>query len=142
MSESDHLVRLWILADKLLIASLQNVVIHKLEEQSMESDCVNLSSLKFVYDNTTPDSKLRRLFLHQCASRISTSIFTQAPYLFPHEMLIELAVLYSKTIRGTDMKNLMPRSDMSLFEVPTDQIEEQSKVSFYSILFRWRLTVL
>jgi hypothetical protein len=101
MSENDHLVRLWVLADRLLIGSLQDAVIHELEERSIEYNSANVAVLKYVYENTNPDSKLRRLLLHQCASRLDIATFTASAHLFPHEMLIELAILYSKTIRST-----------------------------------------
>jgi hypothetical protein len=133
MSESDHLIRLYVLADRLLIGSLQDAVIHELEERSIESNSVNVTALMYVYENTSPDSKLRRLLLHQCASRLDSSTFTQSARLFPHEMLVELAVLYSKSIRSTEMKALMPRADMSSFEVSKDQPEEQSKVRLFSV---------
>jgi hypothetical protein len=139
---SDLLICLWILADKLLIGSLQNAVIHELERLSMELNGVNVATLKYVYHNTTPDSKLRQLLLHQCASRFDASAFTESASEFPNEMLIELAVLYSKTIRSTELKNLMPKTDMSAFEVPTDELEGQSNVCLFFIPSCWRLTVL
>jgi hypothetical protein len=131
MSASDHLIRLWILADKLLIGGLQDAVNHELEELSIESNSANVVSLKYVYENTTSDSKLRRLLLHQCASRLESSTFAESAQLFPHEMLIELATLYSKSIRSTEMKALMPRADMSSFEVSADQLDGRSKVYLF-----------
>jgi hypothetical protein len=141
MSASDLLICLWILADKLIIGSLQNAVIHELERLSIESNGVNVASLKYVYENTTQDSKLRQLLLYQCASRFDASAFTESASEFPNEMLIEMVILYSKTIRSTELKTLMPRSDMSVFEVPTDQSEGQLNVGLFSMPSCWRLTV-
>ncbi|KAJ9648141.1 hypothetical protein H2199_001919 [Coniosporium tulheliwenetii] len=59
--------KLWILADKLGVPGLQNLVIEKLSEKASNNErWLNISPafLRYIYDRTLPESPLRRIFVN------------------------------------------------------------------------------
>jgi hypothetical protein len=62
------LVQLWILADKLIIPELQNLVIDKINEIGEVTKNVPTALLDYAYAETSVESPLRCWFLYNCAS--------------------------------------------------------------------------
>jgi len=93
VERDNALFKLWVLADMLLIPRLQNQIINKAERLSNEENPVPGGHfLKYVWENTASGSPLRRWILHQYATTVMPDVFQKRAYLFPHQMLIELAM--------------------------------------------------
>lgn len=114
------------MADKLLIPSLQNVVIRELERLRYRYKTTSTRSLYYVYEKTGPGSELRKLFISWCAFNMASTRFEEKPDHFPREMLLELAQeLVNKMPDGVKNMNNGMR-DMASFEVeePDDDNRE------------------
>ena len=86
------LCELWILADKLRIPRLQNTILHQLEAHCEFANVVPTSSIRYIWDNTSPGAGLRRWLLYQIAHHLKTSAIINHPERFPPDILLELAV--------------------------------------------------
>ena len=74
------LVKLWVLADKILIPQLQNMTLDVLDERRVKSKAVMDSKcLAYICANTSKDSGLRRWVVHRCAFRLESSSFLKHP---------------------------------------------------------------
>ncbi|KAE9381304.1 hypothetical protein N431DRAFT_476151 [Stipitochalara longipes BDJ] len=79
------LVRLWVLADRLAIPRLQNLVVDELDcIQRDWNDSVAWHCLNYVYENTVGSSTLRHLILAHCVR------FVPAEMMLVHEDDIEI----------------------------------------------------
>jgi hypothetical protein len=96
-------IHFWVLADRLLIPSLQNAIVRELEIMwNLRTDrAVDVSWVPFVYEHTSVDSPLRALTLDHCAYGLHSDMFLEDPAAFPHEMLLDLARLMSSGIIPT-----------------------------------------
>ena len=95
--EQLRLVKLWVLADKLLIPLLQNMTLDFLNEIRLESKNDTCSKcLEYVCANTSKDSGLRRWFVHRCAFRMDPNAFLNHPERFPQQMLLEIVTSLSE----------------------------------------------
>jgi hypothetical protein len=96
-------IHFWVLADRLLIPSLQNAIVRELEIMwNLRTDrAVDVSWVPFVYEHTSVDSPLRALTLDHCAYGLHSDMFLEDPAAFPHEMLLDLARLMSSGITPT-----------------------------------------
>jgi hypothetical protein len=88
------LVRLWVLADRLLLPRLQNAAMNLVEVILMTKNIIPipLHMLSYIYKNTLDDIPLRRFFVDVCASNLRDSHFLEKSNEFPHRMLIDLAI--------------------------------------------------
>ncbi len=90
-----RLFQLWVLADRLLMASLQNHVAIILEEllggYGDPERPITSGWVAYVYENTRPGSPLRDLTIDHFAYVSPARALTERPEDFPHEMLIDLA---------------------------------------------------
>ena len=86
----------WILADRLLIPRMQNQVVAKICTQLLP--LAIMPDVKMVYENTSPDSKLRKLVAYLCA-------FEREPKLWatrdgdgdiPMQFLVDVATEYKR----------------------------------------------
>lgn len=74
------LFALWILADKLAMARLQNAIVNKIARGTTFSYLGNdylIQQSQWVYENTTPDSKFRRLYVDMVAWKSKESNFKE-----------------------------------------------------------------
>jgi hypothetical protein len=96
-------IHFWVLADKLLIPSLQNAIVRELEIMwNLGVDrAIGVGWVPFVYEHTSVGSPLRALTLDHCAYGINSDWFPEEPTAFPHEMLLDLARLMSSGITPT-----------------------------------------
>lgn len=83
-----NLVRLWVLADRLQIPVLQNLVANSLYELRVLHRCDALQDLYYVYDNTLGGSALRRLMVVAFAE--SYGRIMDCPEYVPKEMLLQI----------------------------------------------------
>ncbi|KAL2072756.1 hypothetical protein VTL71DRAFT_12099 [Oculimacula yallundae] len=90
-SELLSFCKLWILADSLLVPSLQNAAMDMLIQVQDTLKKTATSCLVYVYQNTNPESPLRKMLLHRCICFLSPRKFASCTHQFPKEMLIELA---------------------------------------------------
>lgn len=96
-------IHFWVLADMLLIPSLQNAIVRELEIMwNLGVDrAIGVGWIPFVYEHTSVGSPLRALTLDHCAYGINSDWFPKDPAAFPHEMLLDLARLMSSGITPT-----------------------------------------
>jgi hypothetical protein len=111
------LIKLWILADKLLIPELQNLVIDRIDDIREVTEAIPTDCLHSVYSNTSAGSPLRRWFVHQCATQLEPDWFIEHPEDFPHEMLIDLAAVWSRNMSEARKFGLMEETNITDFEV-------------------------
>jgi hypothetical protein len=119
------LVELWVLADKLLIPSLQNVVIQELERLRKKFKSTSIRCLPSVYEKMGPDSQLRKLFVSWCAFNVASTRFEEKPDHFPQEMLLELAKVLVQNMPETVRDKITGERDMADFELeePDEEVE-------------------
>jgi hypothetical protein len=127
--ECDSLVRLWILGDYLLIPQLQNYVIDSLFVVMKQFQLTPIHGLRYIYEHTSTDSKLRLLFLHRCCFCMASSEFKAYSEEFPNEMLIEVATLTgasseAKVIQVQQLQRKILSGDWSGYKVPEDQASD------------------
>jgi hypothetical protein len=107
---------LWVLADKLLIPRLQNLVINSIEKIRKKQNAVATwpSNLNYIYSNTTAESPLRRLIVHYCATDLGTGSYSTHNQ-FPKEMLLDIItfLFHSHLTR----RSLASNRDMKDYEV-------------------------
>ena len=104
-------IHFWVLADRLLIPSLQNAIVRELEIMwNLGVDrAIGVGWVPFVYEHTSVGSPLRALTLDHCAYGINSDWFPEEPTAFPHEMLLDLARLMSS---GSPRRRLMRKTKM------------------------------
>jgi len=89
------LLELWVLAEKLLIPTLQNMAIIEYHKNVTESGAIPITKFGYIYENTSAGSPLRLLVVDQCAGGLTTTCYAEQPSYFPHEMLIDIVTRYS-----------------------------------------------
>lgn len=87
-----NLIRLWILAGKLLIPKLQNLVINLIHDAEVKYTQISTSQFKYLWEHTSSDSALRRYFVSQCVRRPLSESFRTSYEQYPVEMLAEICV--------------------------------------------------
>jgi hypothetical protein len=116
-SQNLALVELWVLAEKLLIPALQNVVVREIEEHRSCSHKINTLCLHYVYEKTKRGSLLRRLMVDMCFSHLKVPSYMKHPERYPQEMLIELVTAFGNEIASLDRTKAAPSTDFSRYEV-------------------------
>jgi hypothetical protein len=111
------LIQLWILAGRLLVPELQNLVIDKIDDIREVTQAIPTDCLDYVYKNTSAGSPLRRWFVHQCATQLEPEWFTEHPEHFPQEMLIKLVAIWSRHMSEGTKTELMEEANITDFEV-------------------------
>ena len=71
-----ELVKLWALSDKLNIPVLQNLILQKINHISDETYSVSTHCLKYVYENSSEGSQLRRYFVEMVGLKSSEGAFS------------------------------------------------------------------
>jgi hypothetical protein len=83
---------LWILAERLLIPRLQNVVIDLIHGWRIKYSITEARSFHYVWENTAIDSPLRRLFVSHCARYLDKPCFKTSLARFPNDMLADICI--------------------------------------------------
>jgi hypothetical protein len=90
---ADQLIQLWVLADRLLVPTLQNQALLVLDKQRQENTSgskgsrPSSSSYNFAYENTKDDSPLPLYITEYCVARESPIL---NPENYPHQMLVDI----------------------------------------------------
>lgn len=115
--EMPHLLRLWVLADKLAMPKLQNYVMDRIGEATWLEDYIPVHSLYYVYDNTSDSSPLRKFLVDQCVCGFGIPQHCDAKNLYPPEMLFDMVKSYSKQESIRYVGDVKPTSE---FHVAAD----------------------
>jgi hypothetical protein len=122
LAEDMHLAELWVLADKLCMRRLQNMVLTHIEGINIRAHFVAVETFHYVYDNTAGGSPLRRYLVRICALDLQPSAFTEFVDDFPKSMLVDIAEYFSKLRKGTlDDEDGQKGDPISAFYVPVDE---------------------
>jgi hypothetical protein len=120
------LVELWVLADKLRIPRLQNLVIdtiHAIEEKTLFAP--SPLSLRYIYENTAPGSQLRLFAVEISISGLQPKDFIDKRVAkdMPHQMLLDFAAHTSQKLEELETmhKCNSPPHDLSAYHVPVDE---------------------
>lgn len=89
-SEYMSWVEAWILADKLSMPRLQNVLIDAMWKFSRY--CGSFNAMHYIYDNTSVDSALRKLSVKQAVDGWSPRLISEFGDSFPREMLKDVLI--------------------------------------------------
>jgi hypothetical protein len=102
LPRGDLLIKLWVLADRLMIQKLQNTAICAIEHKVMKEDLVvRTDQVKYIYENTVSGSPLRRLIVDQCSNLHHESFALRRPIEdYPKDMLFDLVTVLLKRRSG------------------------------------------
>jgi hypothetical protein len=89
--EDKSLFGLWILADELNVPRVQNLVIESIEKYHYKINAIPTLQLRYIYDNTSVGSPLRRYMFDLCRKYILPENYIIQSERFPHAFLIDLA---------------------------------------------------
>lgn len=95
VAEDREAVKLWVLAGRLLVPRLQNIVFDHLDFASWRCGPLTQSAAKYVYDNTTTGSQLRNFVANKLAWSAHTPDEDDIDSMHP-EMLADLVRIYRK----------------------------------------------
>jgi hypothetical protein len=116
IDESMALAELWVLADKLRMPALQNLVVDTISAIETTTQKTAVSIYKHVYDWTAPESKLRKWAVEVSAGNLEESTFKSHAQWFPHEMLIDIITYKAARERNP----IIPKSNLTTYHVPVD----------------------
>lgn len=106
------LCNLWVLADKMLIPRLQNMIMDKIVEIPYDTKAFPTSCAEYVWLNTSEDSPLRLWFLRMVAYGLNAEAFAKdKPLHYPKDMLFHLAVNLKETMSSTTKLSHRPERD-------------------------------
>jgi hypothetical protein len=92
-----NLVKLWVLAERLMLPRLQNESIDLIEELRFKYNLDCSSMFKYVWESTTANTPLRRLFVDHCVWNINKLCFRNQLNMFPKEMLGKICLQFRDT---------------------------------------------
>lgn len=117
---SSTLIDLWILADKILVPSLQNQTLKLLEQCRKEDGRLSSSSFHRAYESTTEDSPLRKYLVCACSHGGLAEIVNVDSY--PHQLLVGIV---NSMRAASRLPHWMPgEEELSEFFVP-DNVERR-----------------
>ncbi|TVY49272.1 hypothetical protein LCER1_G008549, partial [Lachnellula cervina] len=87
-----NLAALYVLADRLAMPSLQNLVLEKIEHLSDKSSTIPTHSFYYVYNNTSKDSPLRKFFVAMSGKYANEAFYDPVDDVqyYPHQFLLDL----------------------------------------------------
>jgi hypothetical protein len=112
---AENLVRLWVLAGKLLIPRLQNLAVDLLEEIRVAKGSIPIKELEYVYENTKVLNPLRKYLVYVCARHLDANAYIMFPRNFPKVMLLELAVTFKFNMMAPERQ--LAATDMTQFHI-------------------------
>lgn len=119
LTEAGCIVKLWILADKLLMPRLQNMAMDELSEYILDETTFSPELLSWVYDNTAPESPLRQYLVFEFTYNHHYVIRSRIHNYFPPEMLSEMFVALRETSYHTGIiEERRENNEVSLYHVP------------------------
>jgi hypothetical protein len=116
--EDDALVELWILANKLRMQSLQNLVIDTLHAVEQKTKTSLTQCYNYIYEKTAPGSKLRKFAVEKSACALGSSVYKELPGHFPHEMLLDMMTFISGEF---ELASASDADELTAYHVPVDE---------------------
>jgi len=125
------LAELWVLADKLCMPLLQNLVIDRLESRQLLHDTIPVSIFEYVYNNTSEDSLLRKYLVDVCVFGLAQESYKSSKDEFPVDMLVDIAVASAMMIDKLKLSNELPRPrwDLTVYHVSLNRRADMGQVS-------------
>ncbi|KAH7417490.1 hypothetical protein BKA64DRAFT_636848 [Cadophora sp. MPI-SDFR-AT-0126] len=114
LNQDMALIKLWVLAEKLLIPRLQNFVIDEMERCGKIICRVPVQCFKEAYEKTSPGSPLRRFLVDDCGWYLVPEWYSKESNAFPSEMLIDLVTKLADTVES---RTMAPGYDMTRYYV-------------------------
>lgn len=114
------LIKLWVLAGKLMMKPLQNQIILKIDEVRLTEKKLPFHYNRYVCNNTTKDSPLRRYFVDLCITHVPKETFVGKNESFSHEMLAEVIFALKGEMSWMVIASFDPAEDLSAYKVPED----------------------
>ncbi len=124
LPSSVALYDLWLLADKLVIPSLQNATIIAIEDQRMSEKKIRTDMAAKVYEKTSAGCPLRKFLVYQIAFGLTFRGFEEdlvQLHRYPVELQTDLLLALKK--EATTSKAAV--ADMSIYFVPTSEVEKE-----------------
>lgn len=119
LNEFECLVRLWVLADRLLLPRLQNATLRALAQTSLKLNRAPHTAYKYVYSNTADASPLRRyctaLYVMSCRNKSYVSELDSCP----RQMLVDI------------INEMHERTDENKLPHPVTYLKTEGFVEFY-----------
>jgi hypothetical protein len=115
--EDMSLAELWVLADKLCVPALQNLIIDTIYKICITRDLATTPTFHYIYKNTESGSLLRRLAVLQTTCLLDDENVVSASGFFPRVMLVNFSAFLLH--RQTKMTFHHP-ADLSDYHVPLD----------------------
>jgi hypothetical protein len=86
------LLRLWVLADKMMVPRLQNMTINAIENFRKSTLTLPSDEFAYVYENTDTGSQLRRILVEQCVRFLEKDVLRDLNFLkaLPRDMLLDI----------------------------------------------------
>lgn len=120
VTQNTALFQLWVLADKMLIPRLQNMVMDKIDELARYTRLTPTSHVRYTWKNTQYGSPLRAWYLKEYAYEFKRKYLDEVKLRkrCPSEMLAELAVLLLQSMPDSArQKEKTERRDVSKYHV-------------------------
>lgn len=92
-----NLIKLWVAADRLLVPSLQNLIIRKLEDMwdTTDGPFASTTWVPYIYKHTATDCPLRKLVVDCYAYCLTARHLKTCEGSFPNEFLFDLAMVFA-----------------------------------------------
>lgn len=123
-TESQDLVKLWCLADKLCIPHLQNLLIEKIYEISEKWQELLTTAIDCLCGMTEKDSALRKFFVEMFALDVDANAFLKTR--FPAEFLSQVAAFHAAR-RDSGGYGEVGDVAWKSYLVPTEEDDDRSK---------------
>ncbi|TVY78457.1 hypothetical protein LSUE1_G006516 [Lachnellula suecica] len=89
-SDFHSLVELWILADRLLIPTLQNDTLEAIDRRRVALNARPVPMFNKVYEYTSPSSPLRKYIIQLAGSGFDLGMVLLTPEKYPKELLVDM----------------------------------------------------
>ncbi|TVY34189.1 hypothetical protein LSUB1_G007684 [Lachnellula subtilissima] len=91
-----NLVALYVLADRLAMPSLQDLILETIENLSDKTCAIPVGCLHYVYDNTPQGSQLRKFFVDMTGKQAEEEAFAPAKeHRLPRQFLLDLVIWHT-----------------------------------------------
>ncbi|KAG4427591.1 hypothetical protein IFR05_016928 [Cadophora sp. M221] len=121
MMQARALVELWVLCNRLLIPRLHNAIVHEIVHVAKHTNTIPVSDFKYVYENTAPNSPLRRIYVDQCVTHFrSGHAYTLTADYYLHEMLLDLVIKFNQVLPDLERFRISNTRNMATYLVTED----------------------
>lgn len=94
------MVEAWVLTDKLGLITFQNEILKTIHAIAEPRRVIPTSSMKYVYQNTSPDSPLRRFSVAICGLDLLPDSIVEEIHVFPAEFLVDVFTFLARLRDG------------------------------------------